>query len=125
MLIKRNFYVVTGEVYELAAAATGGYEIVWSSSDESVATVTQQGEVTAVAGGQAEITASAASANAVCTVTVDPILLKGERRLLWNDEFDGDALNGSKWGYQLGVQNTYKGQVQLYLRIYRGKDKHA
>ena len=96
-----------GEVYELAAAATGGYEIVWSSSDESVATVTQQGEVTAVAGGQAEITASAASANAVCTVTVDPILLKGERRLVWNDEFDGDELDGSKWGYQLGVQDTY------------------
>lgn len=96
-----------GEVYTLAAAATGGYEIVWSSSDESVATVTQQGEVKAIAEGQAEITASASSAQASCTVTVDPILLKGERRLVWNDEFEGDALDGSKWGYQLGVQDTY------------------
>lgn len=96
-----------GEVFSLAAAATGGAEIVWSSSDETVASVSDDGEVTGVSGGVATVTATAADAKASCTVTVDPILLKGDRRLVWNDEFDGGELDSDKWGYQLGVKDTY------------------
>lgn len=47
-----------GEAETLQAAVTpAGTELVWSSSDASVATVSQTGAVTAVAAGQAVITA--------------------------------------------------------------------
>ena len=46
--------------------------ITWSSSNTSVATVTN-GRVTAISVGTATITAQAGSAKAVCTVTVNPI----------------------------------------------------
>ena len=50
--------------------------LVWSSSDETVATVDQNGKVTAVAEGQAVITATLVEDNAFsasCTVTVIPL----------------------------------------------------
>lgn len=47
-----------------------GVTVEWSSSNEAVATVSQEGVVTAVAEGTATITATAGSASATCTVTV-------------------------------------------------------
>ncbi|MCR4859627.1 MAG: Ig-like domain-containing protein [Bacteroidales bacterium] len=44
---------------------------IWSSSDESVATVSQSGVVTPVGNGTATITASKGSLSATCSVTVD------------------------------------------------------
>ena len=45
-------------------------DITWSSSDTDVATVDSNGKVTAVAAGNAEITATAGAHKATCTVTV-------------------------------------------------------
>ena len=45
-------------------------KVIWSSSNTSVATVDQNGKVTAVAGGSATITAKAGDKQATCTVTV-------------------------------------------------------
>ena len=45
-------------------------DITWSSSDTGVATVDSNGKVTAVAAGNAEITATAGAHKATCTVTV-------------------------------------------------------
>lgn len=44
--------------------------VTWSSNDDSVATVDQNGKVTAVAVGEATITATAGDQAATCTVTV-------------------------------------------------------
>lgn len=44
--------------------------VVWSSSDEAVATVAADGTVTGVAAGEAEITAACGNVTATCTVTV-------------------------------------------------------
>ena len=51
-----------------------GREIIWSSSDESIATVDEYGRVTGVAPGEVEITAQVKGSEAVtsCTVTVVP-----------------------------------------------------
>ncbi len=52
--------------------------LTWSSSDEAVATVTDQGVVTAVAEGTAVITATAESKSASCTVTVPHVYVPVE-----------------------------------------------
>ena len=44
--------------------------VTWSSSDPSVATVSDQGEVTAVRAGNCTITATAGGKSATCTVRV-------------------------------------------------------
>ena len=46
--------------------------VAWASSDETVATVSQSGEVTALALGTAEITATAEQKTGKCTVSVIP-----------------------------------------------------
>ena len=53
--------------------STANQAVLWSSSDESVATVNQYGLVTAVSVGNAEITVKAAdgSMSAICAVTVN------------------------------------------------------
>lgn len=47
--------------------------VTWTSSDESVATVSSEGVVTAIAEGAATITASAGEESATCTVTVNKL----------------------------------------------------
>ena len=53
-----------------ASTIPEGAEITWSSSDDTYATVDDNGVVTAVATGSAVITAVSGSASASCTVTV-------------------------------------------------------
>ena len=74
-----------------------GAPVTWSSSDETVATVSQQGLVTAVGNGTAQITARSGSARVVTTATVDTDAIAGANR-------DRDALialynatNGPNW----------------------------
>ncbi len=66
-----------GDTLRLAAEAldangqsVAGVELAWESSDDAVATVDASGLVTAVGNGTAAITASAASASGMATVTV-------------------------------------------------------
>lgn len=58
---------LTGTVYPLDAS---NREFSWSSSDESVATVSASGEVTAIKKGMAEITATAAANGITSTIQV-------------------------------------------------------
>ncbi len=58
---------LTATVHPAGAAGT---EVAWKSSDESVATVTQQGVVKGVGYGEAVITATAGGRTASCKVTV-------------------------------------------------------
>ncbi|UCF18914.1 MAG: Ig-like domain-containing protein [Gemmatimonadota bacterium] len=68
-----------GQTLQLTAVAidAGGAEVpgavfTWSSSDESVASVSSAGLVTAVSSGSATITASVDGINAAATIWVDP-----------------------------------------------------
>ena len=65
--------LLTGKTVTLTATVTPSDTtdtVVWTSSDESVATVSAEGVVTGVKAGTAVITASAGSVKAECTVTV-------------------------------------------------------
>lgn len=68
---KTEIYLTVGEKTELTASlSVGKGRFVWSSSDESVATVTENGTVAGVSLGTAEITAAYGEAKGVCTVNV-------------------------------------------------------
>ena len=61
--------------------------ITWSSSDESVATVDENGKVTAVGAGTATITAKAGSKTATCVVTVQsPSLAFASGNNVWTSD---------------------------------------
>lgn len=61
-----------GATYKLKAAVTGAETaITWSSNDENVATVAEDGTVTAVAPGSATITAACGELTAQCIVRCD------------------------------------------------------
>ena len=59
-----------GDSYQLQAIQTkaNGKELVWSSNNEKIATVSEDGTVTAVAPGNAVITVNAGDLTAACTV---------------------------------------------------------
>lgn len=48
--------------------------VTWTSSDEAIATVDAEGNVTAVAPGQVEITATSNGISSVCALTVKPVV---------------------------------------------------
>ena len=74
-------------------------DVSWLSENDRVITV-QDGTVTAVEVGKTTVLAVCGDAEAACTVTVvedngtdDPELIKKGYKLIWHDEFDGDALD--------------------------------
>ena len=67
-------------------------EVVFTSSDETIATVNQQGKVVAVNGGTAVITASCGTQTATCLVTCDFI---AEEEQTTNEETLPPALNST------------------------------
>lgn len=66
-----NIGVKSTLITSVQPASIVGYTINWTSSDSNVATVSQTGEVKAVASGTATITASVNGHSATCTVTVN------------------------------------------------------
>ena len=62
-----------GDTQKLLAETTpAGYDVVWTSSNEAVATVAADGTVTAAGIGKATITAAMGGAAATCEVSVGP-----------------------------------------------------
>ena len=60
------------ETLQLTATSSTNSEITWTSSDDSVATVSEDGLVTGIAEGTVVITATGSENSATCTVTVGP-----------------------------------------------------
>ena len=62
-----------GESVSLTATVTPDLDVEWESGNEAVAVVSEEGTVTAVAVGEAVITASAGNVKAECQVTVGAV----------------------------------------------------
>ncbi len=72
-LDKKNLDMAKGQTEKLTATLTpadANSAVTWKSSNEAVATVTNDGTVTAVSGGKATITATAGGLSASCEVNV-------------------------------------------------------
>lgn len=107
---------------------------VWSSSDETVATVDQDGVITPVSAGTCEVYLTAGGVKATCKVTVNekPAELtgKGEKNYIVNDSFEGyeivagvennDAFWNAHWAgpensdYHFNVAQDAKGDKTYY-----------
>lgn len=70
-LNKTQLTLTVGGSEDLVATVSDGSAVTWSSSDNSIATVDQNGKVTAVAEGSATITAAVGEVKATCQVTVE------------------------------------------------------
>ena len=83
--------LVEGETLELTSsvrpADATNQERTWSSSDESVATVDNNGVVTAVAAGTATITVKAGGKEATCVVTVEAAAVEPEAPKVESGEY--------------------------------------
>ena len=101
-----------GETYQLLYGNTFGLDLTWSSSDESIASVSQTGLVTAHKGGNATITLATSVGSVTALVAVEHTW--GEYQLVWSDEFNGSALDESNWTIQTGGGGWGNQEAQHY-----------
>lgn len=87
--------------------------VTWISSDEAIATVSNEGLVTAIATGNVTITAGVGNISAICTVTVrnevvpdEPIVIEGEKASMNLDAFAStqDVVNAISEADKAGVK---------------------
>ncbi len=68
--------VVGGKETLTATTSPASYNVVWSSADETIATVDKNGTITAVKKGTVEITAKFGEYESICTVTIGDYIQK-------------------------------------------------
>lgn len=101
-----------GETFQFSYGNTFGLDLTWSSSDESIATVSQTGLVTAKKGGNATITLATTVGSVTALVAVEHTW--GEYQLVWSDEFNGTSLDESNWSIQTGGGGWGNQEAQHY-----------
>jgi len=96
--------------------------VVWSSSDESIATVFY-GIVTAKFPGTCDIIATCGSVSATCAVHVYPTGVDPNDSivddldgytLFWSDEFNNGALNSSIWNMEINGNGGGNNELEYY-----------
>jgi len=101
-----------GDTFDFQYGNTYDLELTWSSSDPQVATIDRNGHLTAVGPGNAIITLATNIESVTALVAVEHAW--GEYRLVWSEEFDGDALDESTWTYNLGGSGWGNNEKQYY-----------
>ena len=101
-----------GQTFDFQYGNTYDLDLTWSSSDPSVATIDQKGHLTALAAGNATITLSTSIESVTALVAVEHAW--GDYTLVWVDEFDGNALDESVWGYNTGGSGWGNNEKQYY-----------
>ena len=101
-----------GETYQFSYGNAFGLDLTWSSSYESIATVDQNGLVTAHKGGNATITLATSVGSVTALVAVEHTW--SEYQLVWSDEFNGSSLDESSWTIQTGGGGWGNQEAQHY-----------
>lgn len=86
--------------------------IAWSSSNERVAVVKADGEITALGYGRTIIEASFNNIKATCDLVVSEP--KRSYTLIWSDEFDGNSINSQYWNLEQGGAGWGNQEKQYY-----------
>lgn len=105
-------FMNVGEIISLQVS-TGNAS--WSSSDENVAAVSG-GLVEAKKDGHAVITAKSGKSTGTADIYVTQIggTYLGDYELVWQDEFDGDAVDNSNWTIESGGNGWGNQEKQYY-----------
>ncbi len=91
--------------------------VTWSSENVKIATVDANGLVTGVNDGRTIIKATASDGKyAQCTVIVlqQGGTYQGEYKLVWEDEFEGTALNMNNWNIEVNASGGGNQEKQYY-----------
>ncbi len=110
--------IEVGKSITLKAVTSSEAAVEWGSMNMDVASV-ENGVVIGLKEGKSTIVARVGQTVARCTVEViaavkpQPETPDGSEkdgyRLVWRDEFEGNALDTTKWGYQTGIRDIYHG----------------
>ena len=101
-----------GDEYDFKFGNTYDLDVTWSSSAPSIATVTNEGHVTAINPGNATITLATPIESVTARVAVEHSW--GEYTMVWSDEFNGSELDESVWGYNTGGSGWGNRELQYY-----------
>lgn len=101
-----------GDTFDFKYGNTFDLPLTWTSSDTQVAAIDQNGHLTAVGPGNATITLATDIESVTARVAVEHSW--GEYQLVWADEFDGEALDESVWGYNIGGNGWGNNEKQYY-----------
>ena len=101
-----------GDTFDFQYGNTFDLDVTWSSSDASVATIDQNGHLTAVAPGNTTITLATNIESVTAFVAVAHSW--GDYTLVWSDEFNGEALDETVWSYNTGGNGWGNNEKQYY-----------
>ncbi len=101
-----------GETRQLNYHDVYGVPLTWSSAADSVATVDQNGVVTAHKAGNALITLSNGAEETSCLVVVAHKW--SEYELVWREEFNGTSLDESVWNIEVNGSGGGNQEKQYY-----------
>ncbi len=101
-----------GDTYQFQYGNTYDLDLTWTSSDETIARVDNNGQVTALAPGNATITLATNIESVSALVAVEHEW--GEYQLVWSDEFNGTSLDENIWTIQTGGGGWGNNELQYY-----------
>ncbi len=101
-----------GDTHQFQYGNTYDLPLTWTSSDETVAIVDNNGLVTALKGGNATITLATNIESVSALVAVEHEW--GEYQLIWSDEFNGTSLDENVWTIQTGGGGWGNNELQYY-----------
>lgn len=101
-----------GDTYQYVYTSTYDVPLTWTSSNEEVATISDEGLVTALKGGNTIITLSNGLESLTSRVAVEHTW--GEYALVWSDEFDGTTLNTDNWTIEVNGNGGGNKELQYY-----------
>lgn len=101
-----------GETFQFSYGNTYEFPMTWTSSDETVALVTQSGLVTALEGGNSTISLSTGAETVTAIVAVEHEW--DEYKLVWSDEFNGTSLDLDNWNIEVNGNGGGNNEAQYY-----------
>lgn len=109
-----------GETFQFQYGNSYELPMTWTSSDETIAKVSSDGVVTALKSGNAVITLATNIDSVTALVAIEHQY--GEYKLVWSDEFEGNALDESVWTIQTG--NGSDGWGNQEKQYYTGRSEN-
>ena len=101
-----------GETYQYTYTSTYDVPLEWTSSNPEIASVDENGVVSAHKGGNTTITLSNGLESVSSRVAVEHTW--GEYNLVWSDEFDGATLNTENWTIEVNGSGGGNQEKQYY-----------